>query len=290
MENQELRGSSATFPIILAILVGLLLAATAVQAGPFQWIEKYMPQTAKPEDPHLYPQERLLYDIWTCKGENEIGWVGVTQQYTDHDPTIVVVARTEFQDQLGFNMEVGVEIHAPRHNRIVASDRVHLERCQDIAFFYHPRLLSEMGGWGEYKAVLCIDGIPKDVTTFRLDRVEDLQKALEEERQKEQSKQAFEQQFTGLEARNLLGEPDMIEGGGIEALDRAPTAQTALAQEKPKPTKPIMETWEPEEWYRTDFTNEEGKIIVFPKRPRASWGEKVEDDMRYRIKRYVYDE
>src|SRR5690606_20696829 len=141
----------------------------------------------------------------------------------------------------------------------------------------------ELGGWGEYKAVLCIDGIPKEVATFRLDRQEDLDLLAEEERQRKEAEEAFKRQFSTLEARNLLGEPDRV--GERELQEEV----TETGQDPGKRTKPVMETWEPEEWYRTGFTNEEGRIIVFPKRARQSWGHNVEDDLRYRIKRYIYE-
>ena len=183
-----------------------------VEAGPFSWLAQILPPIPSPEDPHLYPEGSLLYDIWTCKGESDIGWVGVTQQFTDHDPYVVVVARTEFQEKLRLNLDVGIEIHAPRHNRIVAADRVHLRRNQDIAIFYHPHDLGRLGGWGEYKAVLVLDGIIKDEITFRLDQQETLDAIREEEALQKQAEEAFRQQFSGLEAKALLGEPDEFEG------------------------------------------------------------------------------
>ena len=46
--------------------------------------------------------------------------------------------------------------------------------------------------------------------------------------------------------------------------------------------QPIAETWEPEEWYRTTFQNELGRIIVFPKKPRTvlskTWQENAQSE------------
>jgi len=273
--------------LVLAILASGVpwLGSPPATAGPFSWLAELIPEPPKPEDPHLYPEGSMLYDIWTCKGESEIGWVGVTQQFTDHDPYIVVVARTEFAEQLKFDMQVGIEIHAPRHNRIVASDRVHLRRNQDVAIFYNPQRLARLGGWGEYKAVLVLDGWPRDVIAFRMDKQEILDALRREEEERERAQEAFKQQFEEPEAKSLLGEPDI---GGKSSAENS--GEEAIAEEaEPVAQMPVEEVWQPEEWYRTTFNDEQGRVIVFPKKARKTWRENVIQDLKFRIEYYVYE-
>lgn len=258
-------------------------------AGLVSWFQAIWPKQPGPEDPHLYPEGSLLYDLWTCKGETEIGWIGVTRQFTDRDPYVVVVIRSEFPEQSRLNLNIGMELHAPRHKMIIAADRVALEREQDVAFFYHPSDMARLGGYGEFKAVLLVDGMPRDEISFRLDREEDLQKKKVEEQRRKESLAAFRQgtitangegsDGDSLEAKSLLGEPDAgpghIEQETGEMLGKAPRT-------------PEIEVRNPEDWYRTQYENEEGKIILFPKKARRTWQENVMSDLRHRIRYYSF--
>ncbi len=251
----------------------------AAQAGMFSWFQEIWPKQPGPEDPHLYPEGSLLYDVWTCKGETDIGWIGVTKQFTDRDPYVVVVVRSEFPDTDQLPLTLSVEIHAPRHGMIIASDRVDLTREQDIGFFYHPEDMSRLGGWGEYRAVICVDGIPHDEITFRLDREEDLLKKKEEEAQKKQAEAALRGTNGTLEAKTLLGDPDTgSEGNG---------AASQNSREAPF-NSPQIEVRNPEDWYHTNYENEQGKIIMFPKKARRTWQENVNRDLRHRIQYYIF--
>jgi hypothetical protein len=265
---------------LIGLALCLVLTGVPAFAGPISWLKSFLPEQPKPEDPHVYPEGSMLHDIWTCKGESDVGWVGVTQHFTDHDPYVVVVARTEFEDRLGLDLQVGIEIIAPRHNRIVANDRVILKRNQDVAIFYHPRDLARLGGWGDYKVVLVLDGVPLDEIDFKLEKTETLLAQKEEEERQKATQAAFQEQILGenLEAKSLLGEPDVpAEGSLVEAVGGPPV-----------PDEPIMEVWEPEEWYRTDFDDEEGRIIVFPKKVRKTWRQNVKSDLRHRIQYYTF--
>ncbi|MCG3196390.1 MAG: hypothetical protein GHCLOJNM_00863 [bacterium] len=270
------------FLVVTAITTGILAIpgiGPASQAGPlFGWFQGLWPKQPGPEDPHLYPEGSLLYDVWTCKGETELGWIGVTQQFTDHDPYVVVVVRSEFPEQNRMGISVGVELHAPRHKMIIASDRVILRRDQDIAFFYHPLDMARLGGWGEYKAVITIDGIPRKEIAFQLDREEDLRRQAEEQ----QLRKEAEAVFTGgsSEARGLLGEPDSSPGKN-EPGEVDPVAEAARST-------PQLEVRDPKDWYRTRFENEEGAIIMFPKKARRTWQENVQRDLNYRIRYYIF--
>jgi hypothetical protein len=249
------------------------------QAGIFSWFQEIWPKQPTPEDPHLYPEGSLLYDVWTCKGETDIGWIGVTQQFTDHDPYVVVVVRSEFPDEEQLPLILSVELHAPRHNMIIASDRVDLSREQDIGFFYHPEDMSRLGGWGEYKAVICVDGMPRDEITFHLDREEDLLKKKEEEAQKKQVEAALKGSSGSLEAKALLGDPDT---NPEENKQVSSNPQDALSN------SPQIEVRNPEDWYHTRYDNEQGKIIMFPKKARRTWQENVTRDLRHRIQYYIF--
>jgi hypothetical protein len=251
------------------------------QAGFFSWFEQLWPKLPGPEDPHLYPEGSLLYDIWTCKGETEVGWVGVTDQFTDHDPYVVVVVRSEFPEQQQMHFQVGIEIIAPRHNMIICADRVNLEREQDIGIFYHPQDMARLGGWGEYKAVVVLDGVPKDVITFHLDQEEELQKKKAEEEMRKASLAAFEGSSDALEAKTLLGEPD------TSSSESASNPRGATATEAPF-NAPQIEVHHPDEWYQTRYEDTEGKIIMFPKKARRTWQENVVRDLRHRIQYYIF--
>lgn len=275
--------------VILLAFAGGVETPTA-DAGilsPFGWLaDKFVPSRPQPEDPHVYPDGTMLYDMWTCKGENDFGWVGVTQKFTDEDPYILVVVRTEFDEMTRMREDIGVEIIAPRHNRIIASDRVRLDRNQDIAFFYNPLELARRGGWGEYTAVLNWDGVPRDELTFELVQVQDLQDEAAIEAQQAEAQQAFESQFLGeqLEARALLGEPDA-------AYDSpAPEDESEPAREffdlGSGGLEPQMVVRDPRDRHRLNFANEEGEIIVFPKKARKDWKENAKGDLKYRVARY----
>ncbi len=258
-------------------------------AGLTDWFQAIWPKQPGPEDPHLYPEGSLLYDLWACKGETEIGWIGVTRQFTDHDPYVVVVIRSEFPEQSRLNLNIGMELHAPRHKMIIAADRVSLEREQDVAFFYHPDDMGRLGGYGEYKAVLLLDGLPRDVISFRLDREEDLMKKKEEERMRKEALSAFREgrmssgangsNGGNLEAKSLLGDPDsgpdVVKQGSGELLGKAQGTPEIVVRD-------------PEDWYRTRYENEEGKIILFPKKARRTWQENVTSDLRHRIRYYSF--
>jgi hypothetical protein len=267
--------------IYAAFLLSLDLPGlnSPAQAGIFSWFQEIWPKQPAPEDPHLYPEGSLLYDVWTCKGETDIGWIGVTDQFTDHDPYAVVVVRSEFPDEEQLPLILSVELQAPRHGMIVASDRVDLNREQDIGFFYHPEDMARLGGWGEYKAVISVDGIPRDEITFRLDREEDLLKKKEEEAQKKQAEAALKGSSGSLEAKALLGDPDS---------DPAENEQVSPNQQDALSNSPQIEVRSPEDWYRTRYDNEQGKIIMFPKKARRTWQENVNRDLRHRIQYYIF--
>ena len=265
-----------SFAAVAAVLVVLAVAGCAPRlamedegtvAG--DWLREIVPEQPKPEDPHVYPEGSLLYDLWTCKGESDLGWIGVTQQFTDRDPYVVVVARTEFFEQAELGLEVGLELIGPRHQRIVASDRIRLWRNQDVGVFHHPRDLGRLGGWGEYKAVLLIDGVPRDEVAFRLDRVEDMARRDRSDRYRREAEAAMSGE--PLEAKELLGDP---EGGVPEGA--------------PIPERKEIEIADPDSWYRYDFHNEEDKVIVFPKKVRRTWQENVARDLNYRIQYYIF--
>ncbi len=269
--------------LVVAVVSTWLLSfpgiGPAVQGAPlFGWLQGLWPKQPGPEDPHLYPEGSLLYDVWTCKGETELGWIGVTQQFTDHDPYVVVVVRSEFPELNRMGISVGVELHAPRHKMIIASDRVSLRRDQDIAFFYHPLDMARLGGWGEYKAVITIDGIPRKEIAFQLDREADLERQREEEQLRKEAESVFEGQT--LEARGLLGEPDS--GPGIEE-----TKSASPLEEAARSTLQL-EVRDPKDWYRTRFDSDEGSIIMFPKKARRTWQENVQRDLSYRIRYYIF--
>ncbi|MCA9426239.1 MAG: hypothetical protein KC994_14255 [Candidatus Omnitrophica bacterium] len=283
--------------LIILGLVTITLAAWSpiAQAGifstPLGWIaDKFVPGQPEPEDPHVYPDGNLLYDLWSCKGENDYGWVGVTDQFTDRDPYVLVVVRTEFDEQTALREDIGVEIIAPRHNRIIAADRVRLRRNQDVAFFYNPLELARLGGWGEYTAVLNWDGVPRDQITFELNRVEDLEQKAEMRAQREQTQEAFEEQFAApeLEARSLLGEPDVAPEEG-SAGTMPPTVEPGrdfvdLGGASDEESKIVIR--DPRDQHRLNFRNNEGEIIVYPKKARKDWKENAKDDLKYRVSRY----
>lgn len=262
----------------------LLVATGAVQAGPFSWFKSLMPQQPSPADPHLYPEGSLLYDIWTCKGETEQGWIGVTNEFTDRDPYVVVVVRSEFPEQAQLRLHLGVEVIGPRHNMIIAADRVVLERNQDIAFFYHPRDLGRIGGWGEYRIVLSVDGSTRDQIEFRLEEKETLDKAREDERLRAEAEQALASGDGGgssqdLEARSLLGAPDAAPEGSEDVGHTLGDVE---------PTVPEIVVQDPTRWYEHSYGDAEGKIIMFPKKARRTWQENVHNDLKHRIQYYIF--
>jgi hypothetical protein len=265
-----------------AVLIGgVSFSLQGAEAGAFSWFKDIWPQQPSPEDPHLYPEESLLYQVWTCKGETDMGWIGVTQQFTDQDPDVVVVVRSEFPEQNQMHLQVGVELIGPRNGMIIASDRVNLVRDQDVAFFYHPLDMARLGGWGEYTIVIMIDGMPTDEQTFRLDRQEDLDKKREEDRLRKEAESAFKGE--SLEARSLLGTPD----SGPEAK----TGESAADTEKPvlsESQSQQIEVRDPRDWSRREFENPEDKIVLFPKKARQAWQENVKKDLRHRIKYYIF--
>ncbi len=276
---------------LICILVSGM--ATPSQAGllsPLGWIaDRFVPGQPEPEDPHVYPDGTMLYDLWTCKGENDYGWVGVTDHFTDEDPYVLVVVRTEFDDTAGLREDVGVEIIAPRHNRIIAADRVRLRRNQDIAFFYNPLELARRGGWGEYKAILNWDGVPRDEIIFQLNRVEDLEQQAEFLDQQAQTDEAFENQFANqdLEARSLLGEPDSGPIGNIDSLPERMEPQGEFFDLGGNASQePHLVIRDPHDQHRLDFTNDSGQIIVYPKKVRKDWKENAGADLKHRISRY----
>lgn len=267
------------FVVVNVLTLGLPGFDSPAQAGLFSWFQAIWPKQPGPEDPHLYPEGSLLYDIWTCKGETDIGWIGVTNQFTDRDPYVVVVIRSEFPEQDQLPLILSVELHAPRHGMIIASDRVDLKREQDIGFFYHPEDMARIGGWGEYKAVVCVDGMPRDEIIFHLDREEDLLKKKEEEAQKKLAEAALHGASGSLEAKALLGDPDSNPEGNDQVSQNLP---------EPPINSPQIEVRNPEDWYRTRYENEQGKIIMFPKKARRTWQENVNRDLRHRIQYYIF--
>jgi len=282
------------FQTKILILLAISCLSSTSEAGlfsPLGWIaDKFVPGQPEPEDPHVYPDGSMLYDLWTCKGENDFGWVGVTDRFTDRDAYVLVVVRTEFDDNQGLREDVGVEIVAPRHNRIIASDRVRLKRNQDVAFFYNPLELARRGGWGEYKAILNWDGIPRDEIVFQLNRVEDLQAEAEFQSQQAITQQAFEEQFVEeeLEARALLGEPDSepVETGDDSMPERMESDGEFFDLGGNLAAQPEMVIRDPRDQHRLDFTNSEGEIIVYPKKARKDWKENAGQDLKYRVARY----
>ena len=267
------------FFVLSVLSLGLPGFTSQAQAGLFSWFQAIWPKQPGPEDPHLYPEGSLLYDVWTCKGETDIGWIGVTNQFTDHDPYVVVVIRSEFPELDQLPLVLSVELHAPRHGMIVASDRVDLKREQDIGIFYHPEDMARIGGWGEYRAVICVDGIPRDEITFHLEREEDLLKKKEEEAQRKLAETALRESSGTMEAKALLGDPDSNPEGNEQV---SPNLQEAPFN------SPQIEVRNPDDWYRTRYENEQGKIIMFPKKARRTWQENVNRDLRHRIQYYIF--
>lgn len=267
--------------VLSCVLMSPLGIDTPAQAGLGAWFQTIWPKPAGPEDPHLYPEGSLLYDVWTCKGETDIGWVGVTNQFTDHDPYVVVVVRSEFPEHDELEMVLSVELQAPRHGMIVASDRVDLKREQDIAFFYHPEDLSRLGGWGEYRVVFLVDGIPREEINFTLEREEDLLKKKKAEEQRKQAEAALRAGGNAggdLEAKALLGDPDSPGDEG----------KTSPAMKNGPQSAPQIEVHDPDDWYHTRYENDKGKIIMFPKKARRTWQENVNRDLRHRIQYYLF--
>ena len=281
----------------LFVLVAILLMATGFtvpsQAGlfaPLGWIaDKFVPGQPEPEDPHVYPEGGMLYDLWTCKGENDYGWVGVTDRFTDQDAYVLVVVRTEFDESAALREDIGVEIIAPRHNRIIAADRVRLRRNQDVAFFYNPLELARRGGWGGYKTILNWDGVPRGEITFQLNRVEDLEQQASLRNQQEETQKAFESQIVNknLEARSLLGEPDAApESSSENPPERMESDNDLFNLGGDSSMEPQIVIRDPHDRFRLDFTNNEGEIIVYPKKARKDWKENAKNDLKFRISRY----
>jgi hypothetical protein len=257
----------------------LIHPGCAAHAGFFSFLGGLWPEQPEPEDPHLYPDGSLLYNVWSCKGETDLGWIGVTRQFTDQDPFIVVVVRSEFPEQVKLHIQLGVELRAPRHNMIVAADRINLIRDQDVGFFYQPRHLARLGGWGEYKVITLVDGIPQDEFTFRLDRQEDLDKQKEEVRLRKEAEEVFKGEQ--IEAKSLLGEPD-----SGPSLDEEAAKAPASNLERPF-QGPQFEVKDPEMW-EVPETPEENKVVLFPKKARRTWQENVHRDLKYRIQYYIF--
>lgn len=140
----------------LALLAPMLMGQGVVQID----------QTKEPPNVHIRPSSLLYNEIFVCRAESPEQWIGVSNYFTRYDPWIVAVARVQTKIE-SLPEFFSVDLAAP-NNRIIASDRGKTERGEDHGIFYRTDRLLHLGGYGEWQAVLSVEGVPREAFKFTL--------------------------------------------------------------------------------------------------------------------------
>lgn len=114
----------------------------------------------------LYPASKQVVDVFTCKGLDEEGrWIEITDQFLpDADPYVVVAAQLQPEHRESW---ITFELTSPA-DFVVMSETTRYPKETDLGCHFDIERLMEVGGEGEWLAVVYADAMPLGKATFRI--------------------------------------------------------------------------------------------------------------------------
>ncbi len=117
-------------------------------------------------DVALYPATEQIVDVFTCKGLDDQGhWIQLTDQFKpEEDPRVVVAAQLRPEHRKSW---ITYELTSPA-DFVVITETIRYPKQTDLGVYFDIPRLMEMGGEGEWTAVVYDNSVPLGKATFTL--------------------------------------------------------------------------------------------------------------------------